>query len=156
VSARGRRPISREVVLAPEQQLTLDAPLQPTAQRRAVRWVTIGAGALLGGALATTAVALHADFAAAGLRDREVLPAGEAARYEQLRDRRDGYRTASFLLGGAALAAAAVAAVMYYVDEPSPDAPLQPVEPAPAGGGGFSPVAIGDGLGLGLGYAGGF
>lgn len=156
VSARGRRPISREVVLAPEQQLTLDAPLQPTAQRRAVRWVAIGAGALLGGAIATTAVTLHADFSAAGLRDREVLPAGEAARYEQLRDRRDAYRTASFLLGGAALAAAAVAAVMYYVDEPSPDAPLQPIEQAPGGGGGFTPVAIGDGLGLGLGYAGGF
>lgn len=156
VSARGRRPISREVVLAPGQRLALDAPLQPTAQRRAVRWVALGAGALLAGAITTTAIALHADFSAADLRDRDPLLADDADRYARLRDRRDRLRTTSFVLGGAALVTAAAAAVMYYADEPSPDALLQPVEQPPDAG--FTPVALGDGfgLGLGLGYAGGF
>ena len=43
---------------------------------------------------------------------------------------------------------------MYYADEPSADALLQPVEQKPSGG--FTPMALGDGLGLGIGYAGGF
>jgi hypothetical protein len=154
VSARGRRPISREVVLAPGQALALDAPLQPTTQRRAVRWVAAGAGALLAGAAATTAVALVADFEAADLRDAEPLRAADARRYEQLHDRRDRYRTASFALGGAALITAAAAVVMYYADEPSTEALLQPVEPRP--GAGFTPVALGGAAGLGIGYAGVF
>ena len=154
VSARGRRPISREVTLAPGHRLTLDAPLQPTSQRRAVPWVLVGSGALLAGTIATTAVAIAADFSAADLRDRDPLPAGETDRYERYRDRRDRFRTASFALGGAALLAAAAAAVMYYTDEPSADALLRPVEQKPDAG--FTPVALGAGLGLGLGYAGGF
>jgi hypothetical protein len=156
VSARGRKPISREVKLEPGRQLTLDAPLQETTQRRAVRWVWVGAGALAAGMLATTTVALVSDFQAADLRDRARLLADDAPAYERYRDRRDRFRTASFALGGAALVAAAAATVMYYADEPSADALLRPVEQKPAAG--FTPMALGDGPrpGLGLGYAGGF
>lgn len=154
VSARGRKPISREVKLAPGQALTLDAPLQPTTQRRAVRWVWVGAGALAAGTLATTTVALISDFQAADLRDSARLLMADAPAYERYRDRRDRFRTASFVLGGAALLAAAAATVMYYADEPSADALLRPAEQKPDAG--FTPMALGDGLGLGLGYAGGF
>lgn len=154
VTARGRRPISREVTLEPGGRLVLDAPLQPTAQRRAVRWVLAGSGALLAGSIGTAVVAIAADFAAADLRDRDPLPIAQEQRYQQDRDRRDRFRAASGVLGGAAVAAAAVAAVMYYRDEPSADALLRPVEQQPAAG--FTPMALGAGLGLGLGYAGGF
>jgi len=154
VSARGRKPISREVTIDPGRLLTLDAPLQPTTQRRAVRWVLGGAGALLATAIGTTVIAISADFSAADLRDRDPLSMKDAKTYERLRDRRDRFRTASFVLGGAALATAAVATVMYYLDEPSTDALLRPVEQKPDAG--FTPMALGDGLGLGLGYAGGF
>jgi hypothetical protein len=154
VSARGRQPISREVVLAPGQTLTLDAPLQPTTQRRAVRWVEIGAGALLAGTLTTTTIAVAADFSAADLRDRKPLSATDATDYQRLRDRRDRFRTTSFVLGGAALVTAGVALVMYYTDDPSPDALLRPIENKPDRG--FVPMTFGDGLGLGLGYTGGF
>jgi hypothetical protein len=157
VSARGRRPVSREVTLGPGQQLTLDAPLQPTAQRRAVPWVAAGAGALLAGSITTAAIAIAADFSAADLRDRAPLLAEDEAAYERYRGRRDRFRTTSFALGGAALVTAAVAAVMFYTDEPSPDASLRPVEQPPDAG--FTPIALGGGdrgLGLGFGYAGGF
>ena len=147
VSARGRRPISREVALSPGQQLKLDAPLQPTTQRRAVRWVAIGGGGLLVAAATTGAIALAADFSAADLRDGAPLSASDAARYDELRDRRDRFRTISLALGGAALVTAAVAAVLYYADEPSADALLRPVEQ-----GGFTPVSFTGGAGLG--YAG--
>ena len=154
VSARGRKPISREVMLNPGQELTLDAPLQPTTQRRAVRWVVVGAGTLLAGSLVTGAVALKADFSAADLRDRTSLSVADAADYQRLRNRRDNLRVVSFALGGAALATAAIAAVMYYFDDPSTDALLRPIESKPDRG--FSPMTIGDGFGLGFGYAGGF
>ena len=160
VSARGRRPISREVTLEPGQAITLDAPLQPTAQRRAVRWVAIGAGALLAGTTITTAIAIAADFSAADLRDRRPLLASDAGRYTQLRDRRDTFRNLSFGLGAAALVTAGAALVMYYADDPSSDALLRPIENQPDRG--FTPVAFGGRLGgrlgggLGLGYAGGF
>jgi hypothetical protein len=157
VSARGRRPISREVVLEPGRELTLDAPLQPTTQRRAVTWVALGAGALLAATITTTVVAIAADFSAADLRDRQPLPASDAGDYNRLRDRRDHFRTASFVLGGAALVTAGVAVFMYYADEPSNDALLRPIEHAPDAG--FTPVTFGGpggGLGVGVGYAGGF
>jgi hypothetical protein len=154
VSARGRRPISREVVLSPGQALTLDAPLQPTTQRRAVRWVELGAGTLLAGTLATATIALIADFSAADLRDRKPLTVADAADYQRLRGRRDEFRTASLVLGGVALVTAGVALVMYYTDDPSTDALLRPIESKPDRG--FTPMSIGGGLGLGIGYAGGF
>ena len=154
VSARGRRPISREVTLDPGQALTLDAPLQPTAQRRAVRWVELGAGALLAGAAVTTTLAIADDFSAANLRDHKPLLTTEVGDYNRLRDRRDQFRTASFALGGAALVTAGIALVMYYTDDPSADALLRPIENKPDHG--FMPMAIGGGLGLGAGYAGGF
>ncbi len=154
VSARGRRPISREVVLSPGQQLTLDSPLQPTTQRRAVRWVELGAGALFAGTLATATVALISDFSAADLRDRKPLIVADAADYERLRSRRDEFRTASLVLGGAALVTAGAALVLYYADDPSTDALLRPIESKPDRG--FTPMTFGGGLGLGIGYAGGF
>lgn len=154
VSARGRRPISREVVVSPGQELTLDAPLQPTTQRRAVRWVALGGGALLAGTLVTATIALVSDFSAADLRDRKPLTAADAADYQRLHSRRDEFRTASLVVGGAALVTAGVALVMYYADDPSTDALLRPVESKPDRG--FTPMTIGGGLGIGLGYAGGF
>lgn len=154
VSARGRKPVSREVTLEPGHLLKLDAPLQPTTQRRAVRWVVAGAGALLVGTIATTTVAIAADFSAADLRDKDPLPADEVRDYDRYRDRRDRFRTASFVLGGAAVVTAAVAAAMYYLDEPSTDALLRPIEQKPDAG--FTPIAVGGGLGIGIGYAGGF
>jgi PEGA domain len=152
VSARGRRPISREVVVSPGQELTLDAPLQPTTQRRAVRWVALGGGALLAGTLVTATIALVSDFSAADLRDRKPLTAADAADYQRLHSRRDELRTTSLVLGGAALVTAGVALVMYYADDPSTDALLRPIESKPDRG--FTPMTIGGGLGIG--YAGGF
>lgn len=154
VTARGRRPISREVQLEPGEPLTLDAPLVSTTQRRAVPWVLAGAGVLLAGSAATAVVALSASFSAAELRDAEVLGADQEDDYLRYRDRRDRYRTVSVVLGGAALVTGAVAAVMYYVDNPPAGALLRPIEQKPDAG--LTPIALGGGLGLGIGYAGGF
>lgn len=150
VTARGRRPISKEVALKPGQELTLDAPLAPTAQRRAVKWVWIGAGTLALASIVTGIVAIDADLTASDLRDKEPLPAAEAGDYEAARSRRDTYRTATIVLGLGALVTAGVGAYMYYADHPTGETLLRPVDQK----GGFTPVTFADGFGLG--YAGGF
>ena len=151
VYARGRELATRELELAPGQELTLDVPLHATTRRRAVPYVAAGAGVLLVGTLAAATVAVAADFAAADLRDSSgALDAADSARYEQLRERRGSFRTVGFLAGAATLAGAGVALWMYYADTPSSDDLGRPVERA---NGGFAPIILG---GLGLGYAGGF
>lgn len=147
VSARGRKPISKEVELTPGQELTLDAPLQPTAQRRAVKWVWIGAGTLALASIVTGVIAIDADLTASDLRDKQPLPAKDADDYEDARSRRDTFRTTSLLLGTAALLAGGAGVYMYYADNPTGEALLRPVEQK----GTFTPVAFGDGLGLSYG-----
>jgi len=154
VYARGREPVTQELELRPGQELRLDVPLRATTRRRMVKWVWVGTGVLLASTLVTSTVSLAAGSSAAELRDSpDPLDQDEADRYEQLRDRRDRFLTASYVLGGATLLAAGAALWMYYADTPSPDELARPVERERPGGG-FSPMALGDGFGLG--YAGGF
>jgi len=158
VSARGRTPVSREVELTPGGALAVDAPLSVTAQRAAVRWIWVASGVLATGALVAGGVSLQADLEASDLRDRRPFGAAgttDVASYEGARDRRDRYRTTGIALGGAAVLAFAGGLAMYFLDNPSTESQLRPVEPS-RGGAGFAPIALGDDLGLGVGYSGGF
>ncbi len=151
VYAVGRKPVTRELDLAPGQEVTLDVPLHPTARRRAVKWVWIGDGVLGAATLTTAIVAIAANSSASDLRDSSTPLSGvDADRYLRLRDRRDNFRTASLVLGTATLATAATALWLYYFDRPSPEDLTRPVEhDQPSGG--FAPLAITGGLGLGYG-----
>ncbi|MFN0250572.1 MAG: hypothetical protein ACKV2T_27075 [Kofleriaceae bacterium] len=142
VYARGREPVVRELDLSPGEERTVDVPLQPTQRRRAVKWVAAGSGALLAGTLVTTIVAISAGSSATDLRDSTTpLTTGQAARYEQLRGRRDRFRTTSFVLGGASLAVAGIAAWLYYADLPEPSELRHTV----------TPMVFGDGIGVSYG-----
>jgi hypothetical protein len=121
VYARGRQPVVRELELAPGEDRTVDISLEPTLRRRAVKWVAAGSGVLLLGTIATSVVAISASSSATDLRDSTVpLMTAQADRYEVLRQRRDRFRTTSFVLGGASLFVAGVAAWMYFADTPEP------------------------------------
>lgn len=146
VYARGRQPVTQELVLAPGQELAVDVPLHPTIRRRAVKWVAFGTGALLLGTLVTGTIAIASDYSAAKLRDSsDPIDAGDARRYEKLRDRRDGFRNSALVLGGATLAATGVALWLYYFDTPSS---TDLVERTPSSSGGLAPLVLGDGAGL--------
>jgi hypothetical protein len=128
VYARGRKPVTQELELQPGKELKLAVPLVATARRKSVKWVAIGSGALAAASLVTGAIALAADLSAADLRDSAVpLSARDARRYEQLRDRRDAFRTTSLVLGGAAIAAAGTALWLYYAETPSTGPRLEPL-----------------------------
>jgi hypothetical protein len=155
IYARGREPVTRELDLQPGEQLSLDVPLRTTTRRRAVKWVWIGGGVLFASMLTTSIIAIKADGNAADLRDAtDPLDRTEAARYEQLRRRRDNFRTASYVFGAATLATAATALWLYYFDSPSPDDLARPVERPSSDG--LSPIVLGEGHGIGLSYGCGF
>jgi PEGA domain-containing protein len=136
---RGREPIAREVTLRNDEALRVDAPLAPTAQRRAVPWVLGGAGALALTAGITGVVALVAEHDAQDIASRAHaqgnLPPSDRDAYEADRGRRDSFATAAWVTGTAALATAAIGAALYEFDEPGPASlHVLPVMSTTAGG----------------------
>lgn len=69
VTRRGRVPFNQELTLGRDQRIVLDAPLQPTVQRRASKWV------LAGSALVAASSAGVALWAYAAQRDADDLDA---------------------------------------------------------------------------------
>ena len=122
VTHRGREPFGKELVLARGEALTVAAPLRETSRRRAVPWVLTGAGALAAGALTTGIVALVRDSHASDLRDQLAKgnqPASTADDYDHTVASRDHFVTATWILGGAAVAAGATGVLLYLFDQPT-------------------------------------
>jgi hypothetical protein len=122
VTARGREPFAREITVTRGQELALAAPLEKTSRRKAVPFVLGGAGLLAIAAGATALVAESHDSDASKLRDQ--IHAGNAApsvadRYDAEVQSRDHYVTATWVLGGAAVAAATTGVLLYWLDKPS-------------------------------------
>jgi hypothetical protein len=140
VTRRGRDAELREIEVARAQHETIDVPMHRTGRRRAVPWLLGGAGVLAIGATATALVALSVDHDFSELQGERTRTGITAAQYQTLEhdiSRRDDYRDAAWVLGGAAVATAAVAAMVFWFDTPQPrERPLQLVPTVtPAGGG---------------------
>lgn len=119
---RGREPVAREITVARGDTLAIDAPLEKTAKRRAVPWVLGGAGLLAAGAITTSIVAVVHDGRASDLSAGIATgnrPVADGDRYEAEVRARDRYATATWALGGAALAAGTVGVLLYLFDTPS-------------------------------------
>ena len=122
VTHRGREPFGKEIVLARGEAVTVAAPLRETSRRRAVPWVWTGASVLAAGAITTGIVALVRDSHAQDLRDQLAQgnqPATTADDYDRTVNSRDHFVTATWILGGAAVAAGATGALLYFFDQPS-------------------------------------
>ena len=135
---RGRAPFGRELVLGRGQHLTVDAPLVRTARRRAVPYVLGGAGLLAAGAITTGIVAVVHDGRASDLRDALAAgdrPPSDGDRYDAEVQARDRYVTATWVLGGAAVAAGTVGVLLYLFDRPSAEGLRLAPTVAPGGGG---------------------
>jgi hypothetical protein len=122
VTRRGREPFAREVAVTRGQELTLDAHLAPTGRRKAAPWVIGGAGVLAGIAAATGIVAELHDSRASdqlALIHKGNAPPSAADKYDAEVQSRDHFVTATWVLGGTAVAVAAVGAALYFFDSPS-------------------------------------
>ena len=122
VTHRGREPFGKELVLGRGEALTVSAPLHETSRRRAVPWVLTGAGVLAAGAITTGIVALVRDSHASSLRDQLAMgnqPASTADEYDRTVNSRDHFVTATWILGGAAVAAGATGVLLYLFDQPN-------------------------------------
>jgi len=130
VTARGRQTWNREIVIGRDQALALDPRLEPTPQRRAARWVFVGAGAIAATSALTglAAYAAHrdADRLDAKRRALEATPADLAAYNARVEDVE--FRSQLGVgLGLGALAVGMVGAGLYWFDRPSPGARITPV-----------------------------
>jgi hypothetical protein len=122
VTHRGREPFGKELVLGRGEALTVAAPLRETSRRRAVPWVLTGAGVLAAGAITTGIVALVRDGHASDLRDQLAMgnqPASTADDYDRTVNSRDHFVTATWILGGAAVAAGTTGLLLYLFDQPN-------------------------------------
>lgn len=118
----GREPFSREITAARGQQLTLSAPLEKTARRRAVPWILGGAGLVAAGAITTSIFASVKDGNASEIRDGIDMgnrPPSDGDRYDAQVRARDRYVTTTWVLGGAAVTASAIGVLLLLFDSPS-------------------------------------
>jgi hypothetical protein len=138
---RGREPFGTELVLSRGQPLTVDAPLHMTAKRRAVPWVLGSAGVLAIGAVAFgIGAGLEDGKASDVLTDIRMgnRPPSDADAYDHHVSKRDNYVTATWALGGAAVAAGTVGVLLYLFDQPSSET----VRIAPVAGPGVGGAAV--------------
>lgn len=118
----GRKPAAREIVVERAEHKRVTIALEPTARRRAVRWVAIGSGSLAVLAGVTGLGALYWNGQAVDKRD--LLQMGNQDKavlddYNHARTYRNGSITATWVLGGASVAVGLTALWLYYFDSPS-------------------------------------
>ena len=135
---RGREPVVREMTFDRGQDLHLRQPLDMTARRRAVPYVAIGAGSLLVLTGASAIAALVEDSRASTLHHQIAAGNAELSVGLDYRDKltwRDRFVTATWTTGALAVAAAGVAAWLYYADQPSPESVRVAPMAGPSAGG---------------------
>jgi hypothetical protein len=118
----GRKPAAREVVVERAQTKALKIDLEPTARRRAVPWVVLGAGTLAAVAAVAGGGAIYWNSDAKEQRDLLLLGDQDPsvlASYNNSRSRRDTALTGVWVMGGAAVAVGLTAVWLYYFDSPS-------------------------------------
>lgn len=134
----GRHAFGREISVARGESLAFSAPLEKTAQRRAVPWVLGSAGLLAVGAVATGIAANTHDGRAADIQDELETgnrPPSDADRYDEEVRQRDRYVTSTWVLGSAAIAAGTVGVLLLVFDSPSAEgARIAPVVGTASGG----------------------
>jgi len=122
VLQRGYEPVMRDVVLARGEQRTLAIDLEPTRQRRSVKWLLIGSGVLALAGGGATIAAFHYDGRMSDIeakRKAHGIDEAEYREYNDAIDSRDFWRTSAYVLGGAAVVTAGVALGLYLFDQPS-------------------------------------
>lgn len=128
VTKRGHHPFTREVTLKRGQEVQVKASLERTTQRAVSYWVYGAAVLMLAGGGVTTGLALVHEGNAQEILDKrdvrmQTLTPDELAEYEQERQDRDDYVTASYVLFGGGVALAATATLLYFIDSPRVEAP---------------------------------
>jgi hypothetical protein len=131
VSQRGHKPFARELELKRGQVADLDVKLRKTRQRKAAYWVggtavvllTGGVvAALFAGAEQKTARDIRANFTDGGTTN---ITEEQRIEYNDAVDARNRWRTATYGLFSVGAALAGTAALLWFVDNPAPRAPVE-------------------------------
>jgi hypothetical protein len=137
VLARGRRAWKTDLEVDGGGELSIDATLHRSPRRLASYVAAGGAGILAIASGISVGFALDAQSDVRALEDKlaagETLTRAERNAHNHWIDRRDRWRGDAFITGGAAVAALAVAAYLYFSDTPSPPEYLPGVAAVPGG-----------------------
>ena len=129
ISARGREAKIREISVERGQRLSMHAPLRRTAQRKASYWVLAAAGTTLVASGVVAGFAFAANSDAQDLNDRRTsmgLTTAQLADYTDAVDRRRDHTRTSLVLLGVGAALGVTGSLMYFFDNPRPEAPNAP------------------------------
>ncbi len=154
VTRRGRVAWAQEIDARRGETVALRVDLQATGQRRAVKWVWIGAGVLAVAAGGAGLYALGEQGKAEDLdelRQTSSITAAQLDEYVAHRGNRDGGVRAMWGLGIASVATATVGTLMYLFDRPTAEMPPPSFGPRPGAddaGPTITPFAAADGAGL--------
>jgi hypothetical protein len=124
VLRNGREPFAQEVALNRGQDLAVNAELHKTGRRKAVPWIFGGAGLLAAGAVTTAIVAHSRNSHAEDLQQMIEMgnqPPSVADDYDSTIKSRDKLVTWTWILGGAAVAAAGTGTLLLVFDTPTAD-----------------------------------
>ena len=164
VQSRGRVGWGTEISVTRGEQVTLDAGLRRTGQRKASYWV-LGASALsfIGSGVAGL-FALSANSNASDLNDKrlnESITPAELLEYDDFVSSRDTRVRWTFALAGIGAAAGVTGLLMFLFDNPAAEAPPMNLgAPAPAEEAGTPTISVApivtDGGGAGLSLGGSF
>jgi hypothetical protein len=143
ITARGREPVVRELELTRGESRVLDAPLRMTQRRRAVPWLLYTSGAFVVGTGIAITVATIANSRMDTLENERVKSGLSYVQYQSYLNaahERDSALDVTWVLGGAAVATAAIAGALYWFDLPRPTERTMIVPTATAAGGSVSLV----------------
>jgi hypothetical protein len=121
---RGRTPWVGELQVERDRTTPVRPDLPPTAQRRAIPWLLGLTCASAATAIAAGAVWAQADSAAGNIYNNYTsgqLSIEQLSEYQSDRDRRDAWRTGTYVTIGITAALAVVTATLYFFDrQPAP------------------------------------
>lgn len=137
VLRRGRQAGVQDVTIVRDGHVAIDVPLKLTTQRRASRYVLIGAGGLLVTSGVMASIAWLAQSDAQDLDARvaagATLTESDRKSYNAAIDRRDTWRKGAGFVAGASVVVAITGVLLYLFDDPRADTQLPPVVPTTTG-----------------------
>ncbi len=114
-------PWSRSIQLKPNAEVELKLQLRRTTQRSAAHAVLLAALTGLAAGAGVGVAALVDDGSAADINQRRLssgISPAELAEYERLVDRRDGRRTATYIVAGSSVLLGIVGGALYLLESP--------------------------------------
>lgn len=134
VTGRGHKPFARDLKLKLGERVDLNVKMKRTGQRRASYWIGGTAAATLLAGTVTSLMAIGAQSQAKDISDMFTINQmniddDDRIAYNDALNRRDRWRTLSYILYSSGAVIGVTAALLYWMDTPAAEAPRRRIVP---------------------------